>query len=319
MRGLSSLVPQNSPASDQLLAEGAKFLRNNFPQGSFDKVSENIGINSSSNNQTMSAAGLNQAGMSMNSGQQTNTEHKVKLTCSQYDAPEYSGPSSQVGFVASDLSYRIVEFDNMPSISESNTVQYEPIAAPHMPVAFQKYKGTDSITYTIDALFTARNSSEAFRNYVFCLNLKAWTKPFFGVKQMGGDGSRGKLGAPPPVLKFSGFRGLIDVPVVITKLDIPKPNDCDWINTGYNNIPFPTVLKVSIGIIEIYSADQINDFDLSIYRLTGGGEQHSSSTTPAPTTSGIFDPTSAGRQLAGGRQLSDMIGSQLPAWGLGLP
>jgi hypothetical protein len=153
------------------------------------------------------------------------------------------------------------------------------------------------------------------------LNLKAWTKPFFGKKQMNADGSRGKLGAPPPVLKFSGYRGLIDVPVVITKLDIPKPNDCDWINTGYNNIPFPTVLKINIGLIEIYSADQINEFDLSIFRLTGGSSDSSQSPTPMPSTSGIADPTSVGRApLETPNERWDYLyGAELKPWEFGKP
>ncbi len=321
MRNLTSLVQQSSPSSDQLLSDGAKFIKENFGAGTFEKVSQNIGINPINNTESMSASDMNRSGLSANSGQQVDTEHKVKLTCSQFDAPEYSGPEASVGFVSSPISYRIVEFDNTPSVSESNTVQYEPIAAPHMPMAFQKYKGTDSITYTIDAVLTARNSAEAFRNYIFCLNLKAWTKPFFGKKQMNADGSRGKLGAPPPVLKFSGYRGLIDVPVVITKLDIPKPNDCDWINTGYNNIPFPTVLKINIGLIEIYSADQINEFDLSIFRLTGGSSDSSQSPTPMPSTSGIADPTSVGRApLETPNERWDYLyGAELKPWEFGKP
>lgn len=322
MRNLSSLVPQNSPASSQILQDGAKFLSDNFGSNTFSKAAGNISLQPQQQNQSLSAAQMNQAGMSENSKSPNDTFHKVKLTCSDFDAPEYSGNPADVGFVASPLSYRIVEFDNTPSISESNSVQYEPIAAPHMPTAFQKYKGTDSVTYSVEAILTARNSNEAFRNYIFCMNLRAWTKPFFGIKQMNQDGSRGKLGAPPPVLKFTGYRGLIDVPVVITKLDIPKPNDCDWINTGYNNIPFPTVLKISISLVEIYSADQINDFDLSVYRI---GEQTTSSqdgsAIPEPSTSGISDPTSMGRQPIEkmNERWEYLYGAELRPWELGKP
>lgn len=321
MRDLNSFLEQNTPSSSQILSDGAGFLKNTFGSGTFDKLSDNINIETSSSGTGMSASEMNAAGVSANSGSMNDTSHKVKLECSEYDAPEYSGPEASVGFVSSPLSYRIVEFDNTPSISESNTVSYEPIAAPHMPMAIQKYKGTDSITYTIDALLTARNSNEAFRNYIFCLNLRAWTKPFFGIKQMNSDGSRGKLGAPPPVLKFSGYRGMIDTPVVITKLDFPFPNDCDWINIGYNNIPFPTVIKVNISVLEIYSPDQINDFDLGKYRLFSSSSSTTSSQTPAPTTSGIADPTSGGRAAieTPNERWEYLYGSELRPWELGKP
>lgn len=321
MRNLSSLVPYNAPETSQILTDGANFLKNNFGSDTFDKAASNITLQQPSSPQTLSASQLNQAGMSENSKQPNDAEHKVRLTCSQFDAPEYTGPSSEVGFVASPLSYRIVEFDNMPAITESNTVQYEHIAAPHMPMAFQKYKGTDSVTYSLEVVFTARNSNEAFRNFVFCNNLRAWTKPFFGIKQMNADGSRGKLGAPPPVLNFSGYRGLINVPVVITKLDIPKPNDCDWINTGYNNVPFPTVLKVSISLTEIFSADQINDFDLSVYRLSSTDQPNSNKSIPEPSTSGISDPTSIGRQPIEqpNERWEYLYGGELRPWELGKP
>lgn len=321
MRNLSSLVPYNAPETSQILTDGANFLKNNFGSNTFDKAASNIRIQQPSSPQTLSASQLNEAGMSENSKQPNDAEHKVRLTCSEFDAPEYTGPSSEVGFVASPLSYRIVEFDNMPAITESNTVQYEPIAAPHMPMSFQKYKGTDSVTYSLEVVFTARNSNEAFRNFVFCNNLRAWTKPFFGIKQMNADGSRGKLGAPPPVLNFSGYRGLINVPVVITKLDIPKPNDCDWINTGYNNIPFPTVLKVSISLTEIFSADQINDFDLSVFRLSSTDQPSSTTSIPEPSTSGISDPTSIGRQPIEqpNERWEYLYGGELRPWELGKP
>jgi hypothetical protein len=310
------------PSNSAIAGEGDQFIES-FDFKDFTKKSDNMIIEEKPGADSLSAAQLNAAGASKNSAAPADTEHKVKLVASQYDAPEYGGSQPSVGYIASPLSYRIVEFDNMPSITESNTVQYEPIAPPHMPMAFQKYKGTDSVTYSIDALFTARNTAEAYRNYVFCMNLRAWTKPFFGNKQKNADGSRGKLGAPPPVLKFSGYRGSLDVPVVITKLDIPKPNDCDWINTGYNNIPFPTVLKVTISLTEIYSGDQINAFDLNIFRVGGGSPSSPASpnSTPSPTTSGVKDPTSTGRGAieTPNERWNHLYGAELKPWEIGKP
>lgn len=320
-------VKASFPSTEDLVASGENFLDNTV--GSIQsKVSNSISVDAPSSGITgfSTASDLNASGAGVNKSSMVDTNHKVKLSCSVYDAPSYYGPNNPVGFVASDLSYRLVEFDNMPAISEGLAVQYEPISLPHLPAAFQKYKTTESITYSIEALFTARNSNEAFRNYVFYMNLKAWTKPFFGLNQMRSDGTRGKLGAPPPVLQFSGYRGLIDVPVVITKIDIPHPNDCDWIPMGYNNMPFPTVLKISISLIETYSADQLNNFNLANYRL---GEPSSAIPTEPQTetmekTSGISDPTSAGAGRGNVNPTMDeqwqyQYGGELRPWEYGNP
>ena len=295
MRNLSDLVGVESIYSLQdgasKINEGIKTSISSFG-GNFSKLGNSIGL-TKQEKQEPTASELNKSGVGVDAKSAADTSHKVKLECSMFDAPSYDGPSALVGYMATDISYRVVEFDNSPTISESRAVVYEAITAPHMPMSFQKYKHTESTVYTIDVELTCRNSNEAFRNYIFCMNLRAWTKPFFGIKQMNADGSRGKLGAPPPVLRFTGYRGLIDVPVVITRLDIPEPNDCDWIDTGYNKIPFPTVLKIQISLTETFSADEINDFDLSQFRLNKNtnSQQTVDKPTSVPKTSGIEDPS----------------------------
>lgn len=248
------------------------------------------------NSSPISASEVNAASDNTSKSNGSNTDHKVKLIASEHDVPAYDGEQLNVGYVISPMDYRTVEFDNMPTVSKSMGVSYEALETVHMPSSFQKYKNTDSITYSLEGVFTSRNSSEAARNYLFIQNLTAWTKPFFGEKQMNVGGTRGKLGAPPPVLKFSGWRGLLrEVPVVITKFDYTHPNDCDWISMGDNNIPFPTVLKVTLTLLETFNADEINQFDLGLYRvgwMLGGGNPNndgSGNPTPANMTSGIPD------------------------------
>lgn len=202
------------------------------------------------------------------------TSHKVKLVASAADG-ESTAIQNSVNFPTEPLMERLVEFDAMPEVQEIHSVEYEPISAPQMPQEFQKYKGTKSIQWQINGTFTCRTREEAFRNFVYLNNLRGWTKPYFGDKQriqFGDGGSRGKLGAPPPVLGFSGWRGLVGtVPVVIVSLNWNWPKDCDWLPTGVTDpegkeIPFPTVMTVNIGMVESYAPNQVNGFDLVAFR-----------------------------------------------------
>lgn len=176
-----------------------------------------------------------------------------------------------------------VIFDIMPEVVESRTVEYEPVAPPQHPSAFQKYKGTSSTQWTINATLTCRNIDEATANLRILNVLRGWTVPFFGDKVRASYPD--KLGAPPPVLEFSGWRNQMvgPVQVVITSLNWNFPQDVDYIaargfqssadpkNRGrltYSGelVPFPTVIKLAIQLVESFSTDQINGFDLAQFR-----------------------------------------------------
>lgn len=199
------------------------------------------------------------------------TGHKVKLVASTSDG-ESSVIKNDANFPHEPLMERVVEFDVMPEVQEIHSAEYEPLSAPQMPLEFQKYKGTKSIQWQINGTFTCRTRDEALRNYIYLSNLRGWTKPYFGEKQRQQFSGSGKLGAPPPVLTFSGWRSLVGaVPVVITSLNWNWPKDCDWIPTGIKDgdgkeIPFPTVMQVNISMVESFSPDQVNGFDLVQFR-----------------------------------------------------
>lgn len=181
----------------------------------------------------------------------------------------------------------IVIFNIMPEVVESRTVEYEAVAPPQYPSAFQKYRGTSSTQWTVNATLTCRNTDEATENLRIINVLRGWTMPFFGdkIKSSYPD----KLGAPPPVLEFSGWRNQMvgPVQVVITSLNWNFPQDVDYIpargfirNTDSAGglefsgelIPFPTVIKVAIQLVESFSTDQLNGFDLAAFR-TGQMDQ----------------------------------------------
>lgn len=182
-------------------------------------------------------------------GNSDNSDHKVKL----------------------EASSGTVEFDNMPEVGENRNVEYESLQTAQLPGEFQKYRGTKSTSWTITGLFTARTRAEANRNYMYLNTLRGWTMPYFGEKQI--NQFPGKLGAPPPIITFSGWRGIVGpVPTVLTSVQWQWPKDCDWLPTGImddqkQEIPFPSVMNVTINLVESFSPEQFNGFDLVAFRL----------------------------------------------------
>jgi uncharacterized membrane protein YgcG len=159
-----------------------------------------------------------------------------------------------------------VIFRVMPEVFESRTMEYEAVAPPQAPTAFQKYKGTSSVQWTVNATLTCRTTDEATENLDIMNRLRGWSMPYFGVNTAAKY--PGLIGAPPPVLRLSGFRQQMigPVPVVMTSLNWTFPQDVDYIPArsveGVPNIPFPTVMKVTIQLVESFSTDEFNGFDL---------------------------------------------------------
>lgn len=198
---------------------------------------------------TETSATANQTAAEIGNSLQGNTDHKVKLV--------------------SIIDGRTVMFDVMPEVAETRSAEYEAVSAAQMPGEFQKYKGTKSTTWQVNATFICRNSVEATQQYLYLNLLRAWVMPYFGNLPVP---ERDRLGAPPPVLNFSGWRGVVgEVPVVVTSLNWSWPKDCDWIPTeildeNRHKVPFPTVMNIQISLVESFSATQFNAFDLGAFR-----------------------------------------------------
>lgn len=182
----------------------------------------------------------------------------------------------------------LVMFDIMPEVTEIRNAEYEALQAAQMPGEFQKFKGTKATSWQVNASFTCRTRDEAEMNLAYINTLRAWTMPYFG------DNKGRMAGAPPPVLQLYGYRGLVGrVPVVMTSLNWTWPKDCDWIpTTGSVNsraprrrrtsrsleigtwttgddggtTPFPTVMNVQFTLVESFSANQFNRFDLESFK-----------------------------------------------------
>lgn len=210
-----------------------------------------------------------------------------------------------------------VTFKVMPEVVEARTVQYEAVAPAQFPGAFQKYKGTDSVQWTLNATFVARTTMEATENLNALNTLRGWTMPYFGDNT--GANFPGMLGAPPDVLMLKGLRKLIagPVPVVITSLNWNWPKDVDYLPTfeygdDGNPVPFPAVMNVAIQVVESWSTTQFNQFDLEAYRrgdmaaafnkpLSLGESKTSTNTAVVPA---LATETVASSSVTGGGQSS---------------
>lgn len=200
-----------------------------------------------------------------------------------------------------------IVFDNMPTVTETRTVDYEPISPLHMPGEFHKYRGTKSATWSVEATLTSRTPEEAKFNCRILLLLRTWTMPFWGSKQASG-GARGMLGAPPPILEFGGWRGLVGpVDTVMTSVNWSYPKDVEWISLGKSlsvdgaswekSTPFPTVMSVSLSLVECLDAENFDGFDIAAL------EQGKNALVWIPTPRVITELTSATPipQITGGR------------------
>lgn len=172
------------------------------------------------------------------------------------------------------ITREIIEFIVMPEIVENRSVSYEAVSPSQFPGSFQKYKGTESVQWQMNATFISRTSAEASLNLKNLNWLRGWTMPFFGDHTLESGRFKNRLGAPPPVLKFRGFRKSMigEVPVVITSLSWNWPKDVDYIpamspDESASNIPFPTVIQLSIQLVESFSTKEFNQFSLEDYLL----------------------------------------------------
>ena len=222
----------------------------------------------------VSAKTLNEA-----TGKNTNDDdHKIRLT-------ELVPGTNQETYT--------LFFEVMPEIVESRTVSYEAVAPAQFPGAFQKYKSTDSTQWTVNATLISRTVVEATQNLEYLNRLRSWTMPYFG--DVTGNQYPERLGAPPPVLIFSGFRQHMigPVPVVITSLNWNFPKDVDYVPaispTTSTSIPFPTVMQLGIQLVESFSTTEFNNFSLNDFRLGNFQTAFSGQNTASATSEPIID------------------------------
>ncbi len=204
---------------------------------------------------------------SLSKGVQTSSATASQIKAETGDGSAAQDMSHIVKLISIVNPSEIVSFEVMPEISENRNAEYEALQASQMPGEFQKFKGTKAVSWQVNATLTCRTREEASDNFSSINILRSWTMPYFGNNQ-----GREMMGAPPPVIKFTGWRGLVgSVPTVVTSLNWSWPKDCDWLPTnilgeGGKPIPFPTVINVQFTLVETYSASEFNALDLTAFK-----------------------------------------------------
>lgn len=168
--------------------------------------------------------------------------------------------------LTSKSSNEQIIFNVTPTIDESRTANYEHLNLVHHPGTIQVYKSTDARLFNISVKLIARTSAEATVNITYLNRLRAWVMPYYGQGTADSeDGSR--IGAPPDILSFDvyGDKNISNIPVVLTSYHWVYPDSCDYIPT-LDGIPFPTIMDISLSIVEAYSPEQYSSFNLVEYR-----------------------------------------------------
>lgn len=184
-----------------------------------------------------------------------------------------------------------VVFDATPEFSESRTVNYKSIDPIHAPGGIYLYANTNARTFSIQGKLISRSVYEATKNLAYMQYLRTWTMPVFGTVGANPAPGEGILGAPPALLLLTAYsqgnpgleavqktvpasdrtlipaigNNIYQVPVIITQLDIPYPSDVDYIPT-INSIPVPTIVTVSISLVEAHSPNAYQKFTLQDYK-----------------------------------------------------
>tara|TARA_X000000368_G_scaffold265732_1_gene210389 strand:- start:2220 stop:3143 length:924 start_codon:yes stop_codon:yes gene_type:complete len=118
-------------------------------------------------------------------------------------------------------------FPYTPTIIVAHSANYNTIAPTHTNYPYFAYQNSQVDQLVITGDFFVQNGAEA-RYWVNALHyLRSMTKMFFG-------GEAETIGAPPPIVKLSGYGDYIfnNVPVIITQFTVDLPQDVDYIATG---------------------------------------------------------------------------------------
>ena len=163
----------------------------------------------------------------------------------------------------------IVIFKVRPQISENRSVQYDALSLLHHPGEILKYQKTSNRKWSFSAILVSRNMEEAAENLKHTNWIRSWTMPFYGEGTNNSDYSD-RLGAPPPILKFSAYgdRMIGPVPVVLESYSITWPDNIDYIQTTEDEdaVPFPVLVTVQIDLSESFSPAEYSGFDLQAYK-----------------------------------------------------
>lgn len=160
-------------------------------------------------------------------------------------------------------------FPYTPNITITHAANYQPLDIVHSNYPYLAYQNSKVDNINVEATFYVEDSVEA-RYWVAAVHLlRSLTKMSFGKSE--------NVGAPPPVVKLSGYGDFVfnDVPVVVTNFTTIMPDNVDYISTGLNLTDVsenaepeqvswaPTKSVLSMTLHPMYSREKIKRFNLN--------------------------------------------------------
>ena len=167
--------------------------------------------------------------------------------------------------LTSTISKEYVRFDVSPRVAESRQATYHEINITHHPGTILKYEKTNSRGWSVSAKFVSRTQEEATQNQANLNIIRSWVMPYYGEGTAQND--PGMLGAPPAVLKLSGYgaKNISPIPVVLESYSTNWPNDVDYLPTN-DGEPFPVIMEIELTLKESYSPAEYSNFNLFAYK-----------------------------------------------------
>jgi len=203
-----------------------------------------------------------------------------------------TGSSFQAIIVSKQNPSDKVIFTVTPQIDESRQANYEHLAPVHHPGTIQVYKNTDARTFNLTCKLISRTAAEATSNLAYINLIRSWVMPYYGTGTASSQAA--KLGAPPDTLLFSvyGTKNIDKLPVILLSYHWVYPDNCDYIPTS-DGFPFPTIMDISLNLVEGYSPEEYSSFDITKYKsgdmvgaFTFSGSPSNSSAGTTATSSG---------------------------------
>ena len=147
-----------------------------------------------------------------------------------------------------------------PSVFIGNSASYNSLKPIHSNYPFYGYQNSQPENITISGPFTVQNKVDGLYYLAVIHYLRSVTKMAYGQTS--------NQGAPPPVVKLSGYGDHIfgNVPVIVTNWTTDLSPDIDYILTetvtGKKGTYVPTNSNISVTLSPIYSRSSVEEFSL---------------------------------------------------------
>lgn len=168
------------------------------------------------------------------------------------------------GFTANEdyLMRPIVEsggmiWQNTPSLVYGGSASYNSETMQGMNYPINTYKSSNINPISLISTFTANTIDEARYMLAALTFLKIATKSYFGDQAV----NDGMYGTPPPVLLFEymGDHMFNKVPVVVTRYDMPLPDDVDYVpvQQGETVTYVPAMATITVELLPTYTPQKL--------------------------------------------------------------